>query len=105
MPPIVSSCMRIFESTTVYERVKGSPTRMGRRSKSRGAGPVEGAKRSEFPRLVAAMLWLTVVCGCTPAPKESVDLLIQGGVVVTMDDQRSVFDPGFVTIRVRRRSR
>ena len=34
----------------------------------------------------------------TSVPAQTVDLLIEGGIVITMDAERRVYNPGFVAV-------
>lgn len=50
-------------------------------------------------RSVLILLALVGLAAATPAKKESVDLLVTGGTVVTVDEKFSLFSPGAVAVR------
>ncbi|MEO8347934.1 MAG: amidohydrolase [Acidobacteriota bacterium] len=50
-------------------------------------------------RSVLILLALAFLAAAAPAKKESVDLLVTGGTVVTVDEKFSVFFPGAVAVR------
>lgn len=57
-------------------------------------------RQKQFSALIIGVgLFVWVVSGAKPDRRESVDIVIRGGTIVTMNDERTIIENGFVAIK------